>query len=459
MGSGGRGFGLRPWPKAATFLIAGLLLREAFSFWTGHPYDFEIWIRTGYVVAHGTNPYIAFWPAAPGVSIDGATETLPSAAYLPFWAMITGGSYEAYLGIGGGNRFVYYFLLKQAPILADVATAYLLYRIVRNWTGNLQLATRALAFWSFFPYAILITAVWGQFDSIEVVILLSLLLVSGTSRRNLLYGLGIFVKWVTAIYLPLELFRERGLRRLWVLLALAVPVGLTALVFVGMHWAFVGIQATASSEAAGGLGGMNYARLFSEDWASPVVRQIPDFFQVGPYLFVPVVVAIGWVMAKRVRSSGPEAELTALLAIMAAFLLTRWGLNEQYFLYVFAPMLLDVLVFHPGRRNLYVLLGALASAFLVVNNTLLVWFLTPVSPGFDSWAIALDHNPTTSPIRAWTLIVLCVLITITLAQVVWALLKNQPTPKPWVLRLWPTRPLGRATAGGTIQAPVQPNPK
>src|SRR5580658_8056206 len=62
-----RRFHLRPWPAAGTILLVGLAIRESFSFWTGHPFDFEIWIRTGYVVAHGTNPYLsAAWPPVPG---------------------------------------------------------------------------------------------------------------------------------------------------------------------------------------------------------------------------------------------------------------------------------------------------------------------------------------------------------------------------------------------------------
>jgi len=434
-----RWFGLRPWPLAATILLAGLAIREALSFWTGHPYDFEVWIRTGYVVAHGTNPYIAFWPAAPGVSIDDWAGTLPSAAYLPFWPLVTGGSYQAYLAVGGGNRFVYYFLLKQGPILADVATAYLLYRLVRNWTGDLRLATRAMAFWSFFPYAIVVTAVWGQFDSIEVVILLSLLLVSGAPRRNLLYGLGIFVKWVTVVYLPFDFFRERGRRRAWILLALAVPLALTAAIFLAMRWPFTGIEATAGSESAGGSGGMNYARLFSQSWAAPLLNRFPDFGHIFPYVFVPAVILVGWVIAQRVVPGRPEAELGAMMAIMTAFFLTRWGLNEQYFLYLFAPMLIDVMVFHPGRRAIYTFIGTLASAFLFVNNTFGVWFLTPINSGYNDWIIRVDSAPVIAPIRQWVLISIALLITVTLAQLLWVFLKDESKPTPWIFQLWPSR--------------------
>src|SRR5206468_12504221 len=45
-------------------LLLGLLVREAFSFWTGHPYDFELWIRNGYFVSQGATPYSAYLSSA-----------------------------------------------------------------------------------------------------------------------------------------------------------------------------------------------------------------------------------------------------------------------------------------------------------------------------------------------------------------------------------------------------------
>ena len=87
--------------KIGALLLLGVLVREAFSFWTGHPYDFELWVRTGYWVARGVNPYgtISF---APGVSfVDrhrrrwGATI-----AYLPFWPLLLAGLYKVYAFLG-----------------------------------------------------------------------------------------------------------------------------------------------------------------------------------------------------------------------------------------------------------------------------------------------------------------------------------------------------------------------
>ena len=45
---------LKPFLRTPRGLVVmGLLIREAFSFWTGHPFDFEIWLRNAYFVSRG----------------------------------------------------------------------------------------------------------------------------------------------------------------------------------------------------------------------------------------------------------------------------------------------------------------------------------------------------------------------------------------------------------------------
>jgi hypothetical protein len=424
----------RRW-KWSWLLVAGLVLREAFSFWTGHPYDFEIWVRTGYEVAHGTNPYIAFWPAVPG-SFTYPTSTLPSAAYPPLWSGLLGGLYWLWEHVAGGNRFVLYFLLKQPPIWGDVASAYLLYRLVRRWTGNEDRAKSALAFWSFFPYTILITAIWGQFDALVVVVLLALLFVASTVQRNVLYGLGILLKWLTLIYLPLDFFRQRGVRRFTFLLALVVAVGVSGLIFLGLGWHLVGFTGTVTSESRGGPGGMNYVRLLTTYPAGAYVSRIPEASSLLPYLWVPVVAWGGWVARAWVRARTAIGELRALLFILSLFLLTRWGLNEQYWIYLFAPLLLDVVVFHPGRRRLFYSLILVAGFFLVINNTLLFWFASPVNQGLWMLAVHTDADPVIGPIRQYGLNVLAAIITVSLLQACWVFYRDQSRPEPWLYGNW-----------------------
>jgi hypothetical protein len=424
---------LSPRPLALVLLL-GLLVREAFSFWTGHPYDFEIWIRTGYVVGQGTDPYTAVWPPVPGLSIAYFHRNLTTAAYLPFWSLYTAAAYHGYLAVGGGNRFVYYFLLKQGPIAGDVVTAYLLYRVVDRATGDALRALSAAGFWSFFPYAILISAVWGQFDAIAVAVVLASVLAMDPPRKNFLYGLGIFIKWVTAMFLPFEVFRRTGRARLWVVLAVVVPAALTAVVFASLHWGLTGVEGITGGEVGGIGGGMNWARLVSP-YGPLALKGSLTYVDFGlAALWIPGVIVAGWMLARDLPARGPGAEIDAVVGIVTVFLLLRWGLNEQYMLYLFAPFLVDVMVFHRDRRALFATIVGLCLTFLVINNTLLVPFLAPLGPQYQAWFYAANNAPFWGPLRLWTLNLLAVLVTITLAQLAYIVLTRSPRSTPWFLR-------------------------
>ncbi len=439
---------------AVKTLLGALLVREAFSFWTGHPFDFESWVRTGFVVASGHNPYSAFWAPVPGASFAYRDQNLTSAAYLPFWPVLLGGLYRLWEAVGANNRFVLYFLLKQPGILADVGTAYLLYRLTERWTGSVASAQSILAFWSFFPYAILITAVWGQFDSIVVVILLGLLYARGPLERNLLDGLGILVKWVTVIFVPLEIFRERGWRRLTFLVALALPLAVTIVVFAAEGWSLQGfgtqgIGSVALSQSKGGGLGMSYSFLLSLPGVSGALRHVPFFFAGAQYVWVPGVVVAGWGAARWLVGPDPRSELRAMLLVVAVFLLLRWGSYEQYFLYLFSLFALDVAVFRPGRRRLFVFTTTVAFADLLVNNDLGIRFLAPIVSGVTGFTTQIDANDSYGLVRTIALAVLAGAMTVTLVQLLRVVWRDESDPTPWLHALyarwgaWSKRLVGR----------------
>jgi hypothetical protein len=424
-------------------LLAGLLIREAFSFWTGNPYDLEVWIRTGHAVANGVNPYVSFWPAVPGVSFAFLNSTLPSAAYLPFWPALLGELYRLWEVAGGGNRFVLYFLIKQPPIWADVLTAALLYALVLRWTGRKDAALGALTFWSFFPYAIIISAIWGQFDSLVVVVILAALLYREPLQRNLLYGLGIFVKLLPVIYLPLEVFRSRGPRRLTFLVALVLPLALSALVFVAEGWQFTGIFATGQSQTYGGGGGMNLAGILASPPFLYAIEVIPYLYTGLAYLYVPGVIVAGWVGARWIRPNDPRTELRAVLLVTTIFLLLRWGLYEQYMIYLFALMVLDIAAFHSSRRSFLTYLWVLSLVFLLVNNDLGARFVTPLDTNLWATLSNLDQSSAYGTVRGWSLEILDAIVTVSLIQWVLELVRDRERPVPW---LWPWARADRPTA-------------
>lgn len=425
---------------ALAVLLAGLAVREAFSFWTGHPFDFESWVRTGAVVAQGRNPYSAFWPPVPGVSFAYLSSNLTSAAYLPAWPLLLGGLYRAWEAVGAGNRFVLYFLLKQPGILADVATAYLLYRLTERFTGSATSAQAVLVFWSFFPYAIVITAVWGQFDSLVVVLLLALLYARDPIERTVVDGVGILVKWVTVIFLPLELFRDRGWRRFAFLVALVLPLGVTLAVFLLEGWTLPGLgsQGLASvslSQSAGGGMGMSWVYFVTLPSVRSVLGVLGGLYGYGPYLWVPTAILSGWWAARWLGHGDRRSELRAMLFVLVAFLLVRWGLYEQYLLYPFALLALDVAAFAPGRRPLFAWFVAFGTADLLVNNDFGYRFVAPVVAGVATTTARWDASAVYGLGRAVALGILAVAVTVTLVQILVALVRDAPSPTPWPVGL------------------------
>ncbi len=417
-------------------LLLGLAVREALAFWTGHPYDLEAFLRTGHAVATGQDPYSTFWPAVPGVSFAYLTGPLPSAAYPPFWPAIFGGTYGLWELAGGQNRFVLYLLLKQGPILGDLVLGVLVYRLVLEIRGQRGLALTALVVWVFLPYDVLISAVWGEVDSVTSALVVATLVAPrlGPVRRNLVWGLGIFAKWITVIFLPLEAFRARGARRLVPLVAVAIGVGLTLGTMAALGWSLEAFSRTGISVFHGVGNGMNLAQLFGYAPATRWLPSVPGVVQVRGWLWVPAVIGGGWIAARWVRTdASPAAGLRAVGFVTTCFLLTRWGLAEQYMLYLYPLLIVDGLAIHPGRRALYVWLYALTQSYLVVNNMFTFWFASPANPALFNEALAAFAAGPLANARLLTLVSLAVLITATLVQVAWTFLRDSPDPMPWPL--------------------------
>ncbi len=75
--------------------------------------------------------------------------------------------YQAILASPGIN-----FLLKLPLSICDIVVGYLLYVIVRRYTGSERRGHQAMALWCFCPIVVYMSAIQGQFDTISVFLLL-----------------------------------------------------------------------------------------------------------------------------------------------------------------------------------------------------------------------------------------------------------------------------------------------
>jgi Gpi18-like mannosyltransferase len=344
-------------------------------FWTGHPFDFEIWVRTGYWVAHGVTPY-ASMPSAPGLSFaqDFGGGANPAIAYLPFWPLLLGALYKLYVLIGSPSRFVYYFLLKQPVIIADVLVAYFLYEYLDRRGSNK--ARFVLKAWLFSPFLIIVSAIWGMFDAIPVLFLIFALTARPGAYRGVWEGLATFAKSIPVIYtIPLS----RGpnpLRNL--ALSLGIPIVATLITIQLTGWSFSVFSTTVQSA-------IPTSRLSLSVWEIPFylnsIGVLPNsdlgFLSWAGYIWV-AGVAVATVLSYKWFGYNTERGMVqSILLITLTFLLLRGQVNEQYSLYLFAPALIDVGMWSPQRTRLVLASMSAVTAYHITNVVLLIRYVTP----------------------------------------------------------------------------------
>jgi len=378
--------------RVRTLLILGIAVREAFSFWTGHPFDFEIWVRTGYWVVRGLSPYAPL-PFAPSVSFANDFGGVFHAAigYLPFWPLLLGVIYELYSGVGFGDRFVYYFLLKQPVIFADVLLAFLLFLYVKR--QNPDLAPKVLTLWLFSPITIIISAIWGTFDSMSMLLVMMALLAPAGRARSAWDGVAAFVKSIPVIFvLPLSYSRQSS----WVnfVIALAVPVLLTAVIIYIAGWPVTGQQYTVITTLANTLQEYGFPLSLWGTWVFLNIMNVisnSTFQSVigwGVFLWIPAVMAASLVASRWFGSETQRGLVQSLLFITLTFLLVRGQVNEQYSIYLLALLLIDAALWNPQRMRLFYAVSGVVLAAIVTNNILLIRFVTPIYPN----ALQIETN-------------------------------------------------------------------
>lgn len=213
-------------------------------------------------------------------------------------------------------------MLKIPIILADVAVVYVL--------GGID--TRKAEIYALCPYVVFISVVWGMFDAIVAVFLLTSYL---TFSRNsllsgILYGLSL-MKLYTIVLLPLFIVRLFGkwkdLLQFSAGLALTLlPVAYFLIVSPTSIWnVLVTFQGTRV------MGGVN---LYNFIW---VVQDLPFDLSLS---IIPNILLVASILLLILKFGRKGALLEAILAFMFASFLFGRVLNEQFLVSIFPLVLL-----------------------------------------------------------------------------------------------------------------------
>jgi len=380
--SGKEGWKKSSWLK---LIAVGLLVRLFFSFWTGNPHDFEIIIRVGFFVARGASPVMSRYPCVEGLG-QPIHSYVAGIGYLPAWGLYSAFAYKIYEVFPFSPSF-YYFLIKLLPILGDLATTYIIYLLIMKfakWTNKAEKI--ALSFF-LCPFVILISSVWGMFDSVPILFtLLSLLLMLYNKPHWSAFsiGLAIYFKVVPIIYLPIQLFfvnKKQGISKtiVYLLIALIVPFVLTLAPAVFFRWQISETAVTVLSQTQKTGEALSYwdintlladlfpsifnQKLFSSIFAFPAIR----------YLWVlGLMVSYFWYYEHQkniIKDSSQVEDLIVLLKGFSfatiGFLLTRPFIPEQLVLYLLPTVL--IVSTDQSDHMYYKLTWVLALAYVFVN--------------------------------------------------------------------------------------------
>lgn len=359
--------------------IIGVALREIFSFWTGHPFDFELWVRSAYWVVHGMSPY-GVLPPAPGLSFASvyshqATSTI---GYLPFWPLVTAALYEIYASTAIQSRFFLYFLLKQPMIIGDVLLGYTLYGYVKM--RNLDKSRWVLNFWLLSPLNIILSGIWGMFDSLSILFVILALDSTNQKFRAVGSGIATFIKSIPLIYtIPLSFSGNRKLRSLVIALGIPALSSLSILLLTG--WSLQNAYGALSSTVTKGGESLSAADiLFYLNSAGLITDSQLQVMKPFAYAWVFAVLVATFVAFRRFGFRGDRALVQSLLLCTITFMIFRLQVNEQYTAYFFALSALDVAIWNPERKKILFLSLGVVLVYLVVNSPLLLRFASPVFP-------------------------------------------------------------------------------
>ncbi len=397
---------------------------------------------------HGSNPY-GILPLVPGLSFANifSANNAATVAYLPFWPLVTGVIFALYSFSGFNNRFVYYFLLKQPEIIGDLALAYLLYVYVAG--RRPERSVWVLLFWLFSPFSIIVSGVWGMFDSLAMALIMISIMSNGYLKRGFWTGLSVFAKSVPVIYaMPTTLKQRRG--PVGLLIAIGLPALLSFATFLAMGWPISTASATLISTVRKGGESMSVWDLFFYlNYLGILSPLTPEVYTILGFVWIPAIILLTLLSFRLFDLGTDYGRFQSLLIATLAFLIFKARVTEQYAVYLFALAVVDVALWHPERKRMLLLMMGAVLVYLLSNNYLLTRFLAPVYPNFMQ--IETGVNESFGLFRYSVNLVFGTIFTILNAKYLIALIKTKVTWVPHKTGPPPTPPKSALISPGGVR--------
>lgn len=258
--------------------------------------------------------------------------------YPPFYIYILSmiGTIANVLGLSGDDS-LYVLLLKLPSILADLATAYLLYKLAKDrLPGSWPLAVAGL--YIFNPSVILDTAIWGQVDSFLVMLLAAgfYLLDSGMPELCALpFAAAVLTKPQGLILMPVVLFELIKRKDIKLLLkAAAYGIGMIVLLALpfslveGPMWLIDLYKNTTGNYTYASLNAFNFFAMLGDNLRQDSETFVLFSYKVWGYAFI--VLTVLYTAVIYIRGKGRHLTyLGGLLLSLGVFVLSV-RMHERY---------------------------------------------------------------------------------------------------------------------------------
>ncbi|MCL1884575.1 MAG: phospholipid carrier-dependent glycosyltransferase [Defluviitaleaceae bacterium] len=342
-------------------LLAGFIVRY-FAF--GLDFGFENDIRTFQLWAIRVFE-VGF---AEFYSVDVFSDYPPVYMYVLFVI----GAVRAAIGAGLDNQ-IFRFLIFLPAILADLGIGYVIYKI-----ANKSLLFAAL--WIFNPAIILISGVWGQIESVFVLMLLVSLLLLRQKKllpAYVLFGIAILTKPQSLFLAPVYLYSAYEGAKSPKYVALSIGAGIFTMLLVSLPF---GLSATADTLWYGmdsynflTVNAFNFWALIGGNWQALGAWHT----SVGVIIVLVIIAAaLGALHINKTRHGGKHFFLivAALFIVIFAFSVK---MHERYLF----PALLFLLMYYIENRERreFILYWAFSAVFFINCLEILRW----ANAGYD----------------------------------------------------------------------------
>lgn len=278
----------------------------------------------------------------------------------------------------------YYILLLKIPsIIADVATAYFIYRIGKRFLNTVT-STFLATFYIFNPAIFIDSTFWGQVDSLFtllIVISIYLLYEKKYVFSSVMFALSVLMKPQGIIFLPVlffELVRQRKIRNFIYAAVSAVATVIVIIIPFSVNeqsptWIFNLYLKTISEYPYASVNAFNFFGLVGANYKNDNTTFFISSYHTIGIMFIILTTLIGWILYIK-GNDRKYISAISLLQIAGVFTFSV-GMHERY---LFPAVALSILAFiySKDRRFFIMAIGFSITSYINIST---VFFKTNTS--------------------------------------------------------------------------------